>query len=292
MNTAFLILFFGGVVCLTAGAIALPPTWAPRAALAISLGLMTGGLLLMVLGMIYYVRMRTFTAVLAETHRRALADDSGTIPSPSVVAPGRGSTDPERFVVDMTHFLEARRDQALAIRPKALAIILFAAGLGAFALFESAVTFEGGDSGSGAALGIGSALLITMAVLWALILYAPNLPNRPVRLDIDANGLWLTRSRGSGSNVFWTAPTLRMFLIDTRPSVRQPHPPDSPVLWLYSDALGEVPLSLPGAEALKSWAGKKGLRFEELPQGTYGSLPFRKRMNLPFGSIVSVISRS
>jgi hypothetical protein len=44
-------------------------------------------------------------------------------------------------------------------------------------------------------------------------------------------------------------------------------------------------------EAVKQQAQQQGLQVDQLPQGSYGNLPLRRRMSLPFGSIVTVLSR-
>ncbi len=172
-----------------------------------------------------------------------------------------------------------------------LVTVLVAAVLAGFLLLEAAATARAGDLGSAIPLAIMGGLVTMIVVLWMLILFAPDLPTHPTRLWLDGSGLRVTRSRGPESYVAWDTPGLRLFVLDTRPSVRRPSTTDSPVLSLYAKEVGEIPLTEEGAEALEAFARQHGFRVVDLPQGEYGPLPRRAKMRLPFGSKVAFLTR-
>ncbi|MCI4372895.1 MAG: hypothetical protein L3K02_04560 [Thermoplasmata archaeon] len=288
MNRIFFIAFFSGLLCLGAGAAALPSTGGLSAALAISIGLIGGGLLLMVLGMATNVRMRTAEAILTEAHRQRQA--VGGPPSPNGPERAIETGAPGSVVVDMIAFREASRATIESAKAKLTGLMLVALAGGFFLLFEAAESFRAGSAGLGVEFGTVGLLLVAMGSLFALILYAPDLPTHPVRVEIDSSGISLVRSRGAGSRVTWATAGLTVYLIDTGPSVRRT-PAGVPTLSLFADGLGTIPLSAIGAEGLKRRALEHGLQIHELPQGKYGTLPRRVRMNLPFGSKVATISR-
>ena len=291
LNTTFLAQFLAGSLLLASGAVALPGTWTLNLDAVLSLVLLGAGVLLLIGSVSTNVRMRTESAILAEAHRRALDGAAGTRPTSGAPAPTSVPLLAEVVVVDLAPFWLTSSDELRRVKPKITLIMLLALALGGFLLFQAFTSVRSGDEGSAVEFGILGTLLLAIGALFALALYRPNAVNRPVRIEIGPSGIRVSKTRGPPSEAAWTAPGLMLFLIDTRPSVRRPSSPGSPVLSVYSRSLGRAPITVDGAEALRVRARQQGFHLVELPQGTYGALPLRVRADLPFGSIVSVMSR-
>ena len=285
-------LFLGGSLLLGVGAFELPPSFALSGALEWSLGLLAIGLVAMVFGMVTYVRMRTRGAIIAESRRRALEEPARAHTAPDTDRLPDDPSNDGAVVVDMAPFASARRADLARVKTRLTLLVAGFAAAGGFLVFEAVESSSRGDAGFGVGVGLFAVLVLLIAALLAAIVFRPDWPDRPARLEIGESGLRLTRNRGASAQLLWGDPSLLLFLIDTRPSVRRVNPDGLPVLWLHSKPLGTVPLSVTGAESVRSRARQRGLRVDELPQGQYGSLPRRIRMNLPFGSVVSTISPS
>jgi hypothetical protein len=181
-----------------------------------------------------------------------------------------------------------------ATKPRVLPLVTT---FGAFAIIASGVAVWTGLFGSvglAVAEGICAALLGAICVLWLLILFAPGLVKAPTRIDIDPVGVAVLFSNGQSRFVGWSEPPAQFFLLDTRTSVRKARSLDEPVLFLYSQALGTLPLSDEGAQCVRETAHSAGLKVVDPPyspvslRGT--PLPRRVGMSVPFGTTITLLS--
>jgi hypothetical protein len=285
----FLALFLGGSACLFVGAFTLPTAWNDASQFALPLGLLVTGAVTMFLGGVAFARWRTLEASVRDAQRTRVSPR--TLPSGLDPISGRqvAVEEPLEYTVDMTPFLESRRRSVLKIRTKGTLLITGFTGISCYLFLVTILGLTSGSTGAGIAFGVLGALTAVIATLMTVLIYAPNFPSHPTSLEIDVHGLRVTTSRGTRPYVSWNTPNLRVFLIDTRTSVRQPETPDSASIFVFEKSIGGVPLTPEAAEGVRSIARRLGLRLESLPAGNYGALPLRRRMSLPFGSTVSVI---
>jgi hypothetical protein len=291
LQSAFWLLFAAGTVCLASGSFSLPVGWSDPTAFVFPGILLVGGVVLLTLAFVVYSRLRTYSAVLTESRRAQLAGSASSQPTLQPAKLGNESGGSTGLEVDLAPFWQDTATQSRLARPRVLPLVAAFAVITAILLVLAAEAAVRRDLESALEFGSLGAVCGAIVGLWAVILYAPDLPSRPHRLRIDGAGLQLTRTRGPPVSVSWEGLGPRLFIMDTRPSVRRRTSPNESVLALYAEGLGFVPLTPEGAAEVIRLARQSGFDVELRPQGDWRQLPLGPRMSLPFGSQVTVMSR-